>query len=118
MSTNKEYRQIGNRRYLVPNEEQCKKDIDKLNHSIMGFTVTVKKRFYDFESAKQFRDRVGGNLLCQMIDTREPIYGDKNDAISEYKNVKRTASKMPVNTGLDKVNYIRYNNNNKKLKGV
>jgi hypothetical protein len=61
-----------------PSENKCKEEIERIDRSIYGFIVyhgNIKTQFYDFNSARNFRDKVNGTMKNMLIDTAKEIHG-------------------------------------------
>jgi hypothetical protein len=72
---------IGTSMARVPSEDIIKADLDRIDRSIKGFIVKdtdgSKNQFYDFATARKYRDTNGGFMYQTLIDTHKPIDGIK-----------------------------------------
>lgn len=72
---------IGTSWAKVPSEDIIKSDLDRIDRSIEGFIVKdingYKSQFYDFDTARKYRDANGGFMYPALIDPQKTILGIK-----------------------------------------
>jgi hypothetical protein len=72
---------IGTSFAKVPSDRIIKADLDRIDRSIQGYIVKhdddTKVQFYDFNTARSYRDKNGGFMYPTLVDPLKEIRGIK-----------------------------------------
>lgn len=74
---------IGTSFAKVPSDRIIQADLDRIDRSMQGYIVKyddgTKIQFYDFETARDYRDANGGFMYYTLVDPLKEIRGIKKE---------------------------------------